>query len=104
MSIMTYLILFLVAGYLFRVNPVLCVGLVGAVVFFKVRGFFGGRHSRNQTRDPSAASQAALVALCLSILERSEQRKHPSQSRGENSHTNEEDDPLEGLFLGEQDR
>ncbi len=99
MSMMTYLILFLVAAYLFQVNPVICVVLVGAVVFFKVRGFFGGRHSRGQSRDSSAASQAALVALCISILEQSGQRQSPSRSTGGNSREPTEDDPLEGLFL-----
>ncbi len=97
MSLMAYLVLFLVAGYLFRVNPVLCVGLVGAVVFFKVRGFFGGR--KGHARSPeNAASNAALVALCLSILERSDQRRPPMDPPREGSLATNEDDPLEGLF------
>ncbi len=97
MSIMTYLILFLVAGYLFKVNPVLCVGLVGAVVFFKIRGFFGGRKSRARSAMP-AASEAALVAVCLTLLERSGRYKSQSQNRPTKTPSLEED-PLEGLFL-----
>ncbi len=98
MSLLTYLILFVVAAYLFKVNPVLCVGLVGAVVFFKVRGFFGGRHSRGQTRDSSAASQAALVAMCIALQDRSERRDlTPMNQKVDNS--GPDYDPLEGLFL-----
>ncbi len=97
MSLLTYLILFIVTAYLFQVNPVICVVLVGAVVFFKVRGFFGGRHSRGQSRDSSVASQAALVALCISILERSERTEPQPRNRPVNTQ-DAEDDPLEGLF------
>ncbi len=97
MSIMTYLILFLVAGYLFRVNPVLCVGLVGAVVFFKVRGYFGSRKSQSRSGG-SAASEAALVAMCITLLERSERKETPSYRRALNAPPRDED-PLEGLFL-----
>ncbi len=97
MSLLTYLILFLVAAYLFQVNPVVCVVLVGAVVFFKVRGFFGGRHSHARSSE-SRASEAALVALCISILERSERPAQPSLNRGEKCDLRG-DDPLEGLFL-----
>ncbi len=98
MSLLTYLILFIVAAYLFQVNPVVCVVLVGAVIFFKVRGFFGGRHSRNQSRDSSAASEAALVALCITLLERSERAEQQSRGRTANARSLEAD-PLEGLFL-----
>ncbi len=96
---MTYLILFIVAAYLFKVNPVLCVVLVGAVVFFKVRGFFGGRHVRGRSHESSKASEAALVALCISLLGRSEQHERESRARREDSCPREEEDPLEGLFL-----
>ncbi len=94
---MTYLILFVVAAYLFKVNPVLCVMLVGAVVFFKVRGFFGGR--RNHSRaSGSAASEAALVAMCIALLQRSERTRQQSENQTANRQSPEED-PLEGLFL-----
>ncbi len=97
MSLLTYLILFIVAGYLFKVNPVLCVGLVGAVVFFKIRGFFGGRRSHARSHE-SAASEAALAAMCITLLDLSERTEQQSRNRTVNSHVSEED-PLEGLFL-----
>ncbi len=97
MSILTYLILFLVAAYLFKVNPVLCVVLVGAVVFFKVRGFFGGRKSRVRSGG-STASEAALVALCVAILERSGRESTLQRIKVTNPRS-KEGDPLEGLFL-----
>ncbi len=80
MSVMTYLILFLFAGYLFKVNPVLYVGLMEAIVFFKVRGFFGNR--KNRTRpNGSAASEVALMALCITLLKRSEHRESSQWNR-----------------------
>ncbi len=97
MSLLTYLVLFVVAAYLFKVNPVLCVVLVGAVAFFKVRGFFGGQ--RSQTRsNGNAATETALVAMCIALLGRTEQDEKPSQNRNEKSNSREVD-PLEGLFL-----
>ncbi len=97
MSILTYLILFIVAGYLFKVNPVICVALVGAVAFFKIRGFFGGR--RNYARaSGNAPSEAAVVALCITLLERSERMEQQSPTFTTDSRSPEED-PLEGLFL-----
>lgn len=94
---MTYLILFLVAGYLFRVNPVLCIGLVGAIVFFKIRGFFGSRKSQARSSG-SVASEAALVAMCITLLDRSE-RKEPSPRNPKTHDSSHDEDPLEGLFL-----
>ncbi len=97
MSLLTYLILFIVAAYLFKVNPVLCVILAGAVVFFKVRGFFGGRHHHARSGG-SAASEAALVATCIAILERLERSESQARNRVARPGS-PEDDPLDGLFL-----
>ncbi len=97
MSLLTYLLLFIVAAYLFQVNPVICVVLVGVVVFFKVRGFFGGRHSHARAHE-SAASEAALVAMCIALLERSDRADYQSRNRSDNPPSPDED-PLEGLFL-----
>ncbi len=94
---MMYLILGVVALYLFRVNPVLCVGIVGAVVFFKVRGRAGKRHLK-PSPGASPATEAALVAMCISLLERSERAEHQSQTRS-NGARSPDNDPLGGLFL-----
>ncbi len=61
-------LLFVVSAYLFQVNPVLCVVLVSTVAFFKIRGFFGGRHSHARSSE-SRTSEAALVAMYIALLE-----------------------------------
>ncbi len=97
MSILTYLILFIVAAYLFQVNPVVCVVLVGAVAFFKIRGFFGGRRGHARARE-SGATEAALVAMCITLLERSERTEQQARTRTTDFRS-PNDDPLEALFL-----
>ncbi len=96
MSLLTYFILFVVAAYLFKVNPVLCVVLVGAVVFFKIRGFFGGKH--NQIRSIwGETSEAALVPIYLVLLEQSERAERQLRSRDEQINY-PDGDPLDRLF------
>src|SRR4030042_2833174 len=97
MSLFSYLILGLVAVYLFQVNPVLCVVLAGAVVFFKVRGKFGGKHDKTRSSG-SAATEAALVAMCIALLERGENSENLWRHQQQRSHI-PEDDFLGGLFL-----
>ncbi len=97
MALMMYLILGVVALYLFRVNPVLCVGIVGAVVFFKVRGRAVNRRLKPRA-GASPATEAALVAMCISLLERSE-LPAPQSPNWNASPRFPEEDPLGGLFL-----
>jgi hypothetical protein len=97
MSLMTYLILGIVSLYLFKVNPVLCVVIMGAIVFFKIRGAFGGRHTKGQERG-SAATEVALAAMCITLLERSE-RGQQYAGYGNVKSRSIGDDPLDGLFL-----
>lgn len=94
---MTYLILGIVSLYLFQVNPVLCVAIIGAVVFFKIRGVFGGLRARTKSGG-SATTEAALVAMCITLLERSERGQQYARDPNVKSHSLE-DDPLDGLFL-----
>ena len=97
MSILTYLILGVVAVYLFQVNPLLCIAIAGAVAFFKIRGIFGGRRYRTHAAT-SHTTEAALVAMCLTLLEWSERAERQVQGNTARS-GNHEDDPLGGLFL-----
>jgi len=92
MSILAFLILSIVALYLFRVNPVLCIVIFGAILFFKMRGFYGNRSSRNRSPPFSPATEAAILALCLDLLRRSGSMDHQPRNDGRV-------DPLQGLFI-----
>jgi len=94
--LLQYIILGLVALYLFKVNPFLCVALVAAVLFFKFRRARGKRGGNDRR---SAALEAALVTLVTRLLEREDAARADPASRGARSPPrNARSDRLGGLF------
>ncbi len=97
MALMMYLVLGVVGLYLFRINPLLCVGVAAAVLFFKIRGAVGRRHSKARA-GASPATEAALVSLCITLIERADLAEQHARSKVATPRY-PDIDPLDGLFL-----
>jgi hypothetical protein len=87
------------AVYLFQINPFLCVVVAGLMAFFKVRGIIGNQHDRVRA-GASPATEAALVATCLTLLERAERvEREALRDQVTSRSKHHEDDSLGRLFL-----
>ena len=89
-----WLMLGLVVVYSFKVNPLLAVGIVGAVVLVKRRV-----HKKGASQSDNSANNMAMVLLLTQTLgqETREKRRAPVAPVA-NAQSSTEDDPLGGLF------